>query len=63
MQDLTIYSDDELSLRVFNEEYFYIERFDRPYLFALIKEEFIYNQTQMDILQVDLAEDLHNREA
>ena len=59
MQDLTVYSDNELSLRVFNEEYFYIERHDRDYLFALIDEEFIYNQEQLDILQVDLVEDLN----
>ncbi len=61
MQDLTPYSDQELSLRVFNEEYFYIERNyggNSNYLKALINEEFHYTPEQMDVLEQDLIEDL-----
>ncbi len=57
MQTLTQYSDSKLSLNVFNTEYFYIERHDRPYLMALIDEEFVYTQAQMDELIVDLDAD------
>lgn len=58
MRDLTNYSDQELSLNVFNDEYFYIERHNRPYLMALINEEFIYDQAQMSELIQDLDDDL-----
>lgn len=57
MRDLTSYSDDELSLHVFNEEYFYIERENRDYLLALVKEEFYYTTSQMTTLIKDLEED------
>ena len=61
MQDLTQYTDQELSLRVFNEEYFYIERNhngNSNYLKALINEEFHYTSEQMDVLEQDLIDDL-----
>ena len=57
MQDLTQYSDQELSLNVFNDEYFYIERENRPYLMALINEEFTYTADQMAELIQDLDDD------
>ena len=58
MRDITHYSDQELSLLVFNEQYFYIERHNRPFLMALIQEEFKYTDKQLEILINDLAEDL-----
>lgn len=57
MQNLTQYGDQELSLNVFNDEYFYIERHNRPYLIALINEEFIYTPEQMEELIQDLNEE------
>jgi hypothetical protein len=57
MKDLRSYSDDELSLMVFNEEYFYSERNDRAYLMALVAEEFHYTPEQMEVLIVDLDDD------
>lgn len=61
MKDLTIYSDNELSLTVFNEEYFYNERNfngNSDYLKALINEEFHYTPEQMKVLDQDLINDL-----
>ena len=58
MKDLTQYGKEELSLVVFNEEYFYIERHNRPYLMALIEEEFAYTAEQMDELISDLIVDI-----
>ena len=57
-RNLTQYSDDELSLSVFNEEYFYIERKHTPYLMALINEEFTYTPAQMSVLVQDLKDDM-----
>ncbi len=57
MKDLTNYSDDELSLVVFNDEYFYTERTNLSFLLALVKEEFIYTDEQLSVLLVDLAQD------
>ena len=54
MKDLTIYSDDELSLQVFNDQYFYNEIHHPEYLMALIKEEFVYTPEQMQTLVDDL---------
>ena len=58
MQDITHYSDQELSLLFFNDQYFYIERHNRHFLMALIREEFKYTDKQLEILINDLAEDL-----
>ena len=61
MRDLTQYTDQELSLNVFNDEYFYNERFfdySYDYLIALINEEFIYTPEQMAVLISDLDDDL-----
>ena len=54
MRDITAYSDEELSLEVFNTEYFYIERSHSDFLWALINEEFIYTPEQATVLQQDL---------
>ena len=53
MNNITQYSDQELSLNVFNDEYFYIERHNKPYLMALINEEFIYTPEQLAVLEQD----------
>jgi len=44
--DITAYSDRELSLQVFNDEYFYSEIERQPYLIALVNEQFKYNDAQ-----------------
>jgi len=62
MQDLTQYSDNEFSLQVFNDEYLYIERLNRPYLMALINEEFEYSKEQMSVLIDGLDSDLEEIE-
>lgn len=54
MKDLTMHSDDELSLQVFNDQYFYSEIDHPEYLMALIKEEFVYTTKQMETLVEDL---------
>lgn len=55
--DLTQYSDDELSMLVFNDEGLYRER-HRSYLKELLDECFIYTEAQYETLQEDLEEDL-----
>lgn len=57
MEDLTQFTDQELSLHVSNDEYLYIERCNRDYLLALVDEEFIYTQEQMKVLMQDLKDD------
>lgn len=57
MKDLTLYSDRELSLQVFNDQYFYTERTNRDYILALVREEFIFTDEQLDMLIHDLDED------
>jgi hypothetical protein len=57
MNDIRNYGDKELSLLVFNDEYFYTERKDTDFLQALINEEFLYTEKQMSVLANDLVED------
>ena len=57
MIDLTLYGDDELSNHVYNDAYFYFEREDRDYLYALIREQFLYTEAQMSRLIYDLREE------
>jgi len=57
VKDLTRYGDQELSLNVYNDEYFYIERNNRDYLMALLAEEFIYTPGQMRELINDLDQE------
>ena len=56
-QDITAYSDQELSLQVFNDEYYYSERDNREYLLALVSEQFKFTAAQMDKLLTDLLKD------
>ncbi len=56
-QDIRHYSDDELSLLVFNDEYYYVERHDRDYLKALLDEQFVYTDDQYKVLIKDLELD------
>jgi len=55
-KDLTDYSDQELSLNVMNDAYFYNEREDNAYFMALIDEQFIYTPVQLQTLKNDLKE-------
>tara|TARA_R110002153_G_scaffold12479_2_gene46490 strand:- start:683 stop:859 length:177 start_codon:yes stop_codon:yes gene_type:complete len=57
LNDITQYGENELSLNVFNNEYFYNERLNKSYLMALISEEFIYTDEQMDVLIQDLDDE------
>lgn len=56
MKDIRKYSNDELSLNVFNDAYFYNELWNVDYVIALVKEEFIYNNKQMEKLIYDIEE-------
>lgn len=58
-EDLTQYSDAELSLRVFNEEWLYRVRHSRG-LRSALDELFIYNGEQWAELMSDLESDLTN---
>ena len=60
MKNLKAYSNKELSLNVFNDEYFYNELDNPEYLLALVKEEFIYTDAQFKFLMNDI--DSHNKE-
>ncbi|MBT7557634.1 hypothetical protein HN615_12005 [Candidatus Woesearchaeota archaeon] len=57
MNDITQYGENELSLHVFNDEYLYNARLNKSYLMALISEEFIYTDEQMDVLIQDLDDE------
>ena len=56
MQDLTQYSDAELSLMVFNDEGLYRDR-NKSWFVDSLKNMFIFTQQQMDELLVDLEDD------
>lgn len=56
-QDLTKYSDDELSLIVFNTEYLYIKRHSKGML-RYLKMNYRYTKKQLEVLKDDLAIDL-----
>lgn len=56
MQDITMYSDDELSLIVFNDEGLYNERKYSSFL-DTIDEFFIYTDEQLSVLIQDLTDD------
>lgn len=61
-QDLTQYSDSELSMVVFNDEYLYNMR-HKPYLKYTLDELFIYTPDQLDELENDLMEEMEGEEA
>lgn len=55
-QDITQYSENELSLLVFNDEGLY--RLRRQRLFAeMLRELFIFTDEQLAVLQQDLADE------
>jgi len=56
MEDLTRYTDDELSLRVFNDEGLYLQRHDTGFL-ELLSSIFIYTPEQLQILKDDLQDE------
>ena len=55
-QDLTQYSDGELSLVVMNDEYLYGKRNSRN-LKGLLEELFIFSEEQWEELENDLKEE------
>lgn len=55
-QDLTLYSNDELSLWVFNDEALYRMR-NRSYLKDILDEHFIYSEAQYEQLIQDIEDD------
>lgn len=55
-QDITGYSENELSLLVFNDEYLYKMRRQRDFLND-IKKMFEYTSEQLEVLKQDLEDD------
>lgn len=56
MQDLTQYSDQELSLIVFNDGYLYNQR-HKAWLMDIINEMYRYTPEQLAELEQDLEDD------
>jgi len=56
-QDLTIYSDNELSLIVFNDESWYRMRRNEGHLIDTLKQFFQFTDDQLDVLKRDLEDD------
>ena len=56
MIDLTQYTDDELSLEVFNTEHLYIDR-HKPSFLPRIAQDYIYTTEQLGILLIDLEQE------
>jgi hypothetical protein len=62
-KDITMYSENELSLMVFNNESLYSDR-NRSDFLEIIKDLFIYTDEQLQVLKDDLTDDrLENEEA
>lgn len=59
-QDLTQYSDSELSLLVFNEEWLYNDR-HKPWFIDSLEEFFIYSAKQLGELKQDIQADLEEK--
>lgn len=51
--DLTVHSDQELSLLVYNTEYLYHQR-NRLVLRQILEAEFIFSESQWETLEADL---------
>lgn len=51
--DLRFYSDNELSLMVFNDEGLYNIR-KSTFLFELLEEQFLFTEKQKEVLEDDL---------
>jgi hypothetical protein len=57
--DITMYSDSELSLIVFNEEWLYkMRHYGRKGFISILDEYYIYTQAQLDELENDLEQEL-----
>lgn len=56
-QDITEYSDNELSLIVFNDECFYRMRRNRKALISSLEEFFKFTDEQLEVLNNDLDSD------
>jgi len=56
-EDITRYSDDDLSLRVFNDESLYYLRHDSD-LISILEEYYIFTEEQLQVLSDDLDEDI-----
>ena len=61
MQDITMYSDDELSMHVFNVECLYNERHNLNVLLGIVQDNFVYTQEQLEVLIQDIADDLEEQ--
>jgi hypothetical protein len=61
-QDLTQYSDDELSLVVMNDEYFYKIRKSILRDPSQLNEWFIFTDDQLEVLKTDLQEESADNE-
>ena len=61
MQDITMYSDDELSMIVFNDEFLYNGR-HKSYFIKEIEEFFIYTPEQLEVLIQDIQDDLEEQD-
>ena len=55
-QDLTQYSDQELSLHVFNTEFLYHQR-NTPNFEDILREYFIFSDEQLEVLEQDLKDE------
>jgi len=57
--DIRRYSDNELSLIVFNDETYYRCRHNKLFIEA-ISEDFLFTDAQLEVLIQDLQDDLEN---
>ena len=57
-EPLTLYGDQELSLRVFNDENLYNQRHSKDF-WETIKDLFTFTKEQADELRQDLQDDLN----
>ena len=57
MIDITNYSDNELSINVYNDEELYSMRTDKRLLMLMINSFFMYTDAQMEVLEQDLLDE------
>lgn len=60
VEDITKYSDQELRLRVLNDEYFYGLIKNRDWLYTAVDDQFIYTDQQFKELE-KAVEEIHTR--
>jgi hypothetical protein len=60
-KDISNYSEDELSMIVFNDELLYNLRNDRDNLFLALDETFIFTAEQVEVLVADLEDDANEQ--